>query len=179
MQGGCLPPSPHFLPLITAWFLLASLMAYFINSSLWQKCSTTLSCLIMNGRIWSCKYLHLWAYPGKRYKKHDLSKWQPGDQVNHTHPFAVPLPCLQDTVPKRKKVTKSFIRFFFFFAIFSQSPKSCRKSLSQVTSGVPIWSGCIWACHLSQPVENNRHFEDAIYLIIRQAPKAGHLNLFP
>lgn len=62
-------------------------------SSLWQKCSTTLSCSIMNGHIWSCKYLHLWAHPGKRYKKRDLSKHQkqPRDQVNHTPSVAVPL----------------------------------------------------------------------------------------
>lgn len=62
-------------------------------SSLWQKCSTTLSCSIMNGHIWSCKYLHLWAHPGKRYKKRDLSKHQkqPRDQINHTPSIAVPL----------------------------------------------------------------------------------------
>lgn len=62
-------------------------------SSLWQKCSTTLSCSIMNGHIWSCKYLHLWAHLGKRYKKRDLSKHQkqPRDQVNHTPSIAVPL----------------------------------------------------------------------------------------
>lgn len=92
MQEGCLPPSQPLLPLITAWFLLPSLMSFMI-SSLWQKCSTTLSCSIMNGHIWSCKYLHLWAHPGKRYKKCDLSKHQkqPRDQVNHTPPTAVPL----------------------------------------------------------------------------------------
>lgn len=86
-----LPPTP-LLPLITAWFLLPSLMSFMI-SSLWQQCSTTLSCSIMNGHIWSCTYLHLWAHPGKRYKKCDLPKHQklPKDQVNHTIPIAVPL----------------------------------------------------------------------------------------
>ena len=120
MQEFCFPLSPPFLPLATAWFLLASLLASFIICSLWQKCSTTLSCSIMNGHIWSCKYLHLWAHPGKRYKKRDLSKWQPGDQVDHTHPFAVPLPCLPGTTPKRKKVTKSCISFSAISSQFSK-----------------------------------------------------------
>lgn len=106
---------PAFLPLITAWFLLAPLMASFIISSLWQKCSATLSCSIMNGHIWSCKYLHLWAHPAERYKKHDLSKWQPRDKVNYSHPFTLPLPCLLSIVPKRKKVAMSCISFFSYF----------------------------------------------------------------
>lgn len=130
MQEGCLPPSQPLLPLITAWFLLPSLMSFMI-SSLWQKCSTTLSCSIMNGHIWSCKYLHLWAHPGKRYKKCDLSKHQkqPRDQVNHTPPhccsFAVPFPCLLGIVSKRKKVTKSCIRFSAI------SPQTAARKISE------------------------------------------------
>lgn len=42
-------------------------------------------------------------------------------------------------------------------------PKCCKKALRAVTSGVPSYSGCISASHLSQPAESNRHFWHSLF----------------